>query len=264
MVPAAVSSQYVPDPDPESESNIDPYQVHLVVTSTATISKSESLGRCGTARKRRAGVAEPPDTALVKFVRRVLRREPAASLAQVLEAWQRRRGEAVDEAQRAQLQTVYEEEAAALREGRTRTSEGGLVVGCGLVLVADVVILVLLGLVGGGLDGQVSKIATVLMVLIGLVQLLYVVPIGLRPGRRRNVRNAPRANHRGRDYILAQCGLLRARPVPRWGPLSVLTRAGTLASPIVQEAPLYDPQRSRLTNGSSGGTARRASATWSC
>ena len=27
-----MSSQYVPDPDPESGSNIDPYQVHLVVT----------------------------------------------------------------------------------------------------------------------------------------------------------------------------------------------------------------------------------------
>ena len=34
MVPAAVSSQYVPDPYPESGSNIDPYQVHLVVTPT--------------------------------------------------------------------------------------------------------------------------------------------------------------------------------------------------------------------------------------
>ena len=27
-----MSSQYVPDPDPESGSNIDPDQVHLVVT----------------------------------------------------------------------------------------------------------------------------------------------------------------------------------------------------------------------------------------
>jgi len=29
-----VSSQYVPDPDPESGPNIDPDQVHLVVTPT--------------------------------------------------------------------------------------------------------------------------------------------------------------------------------------------------------------------------------------
>ena len=59
------------------------------------------------------------------------------------------------------------------------TSKGEFMHGCGLVLWTNVLALTVLVIAAGAI-GPLSGIAVALMVLIGLVQLLYLVPIGLR------------------------------------------------------------------------------------
>jgi hypothetical protein len=62
-------------------------------------------------------MAERPTPALIKFVRRALRREPGLSFEQLLEHWRLQRGGAV-EGDTALLRVVYDEEVVASRERR--------------------------------------------------------------------------------------------------------------------------------------------------
>ena len=58
------------------------------------------------------------EPALLKFVRRSIRRNPAISFEELLDGWRARRGRPIDEIEATSLRDVYEEEAAALREQR--------------------------------------------------------------------------------------------------------------------------------------------------
>jgi hypothetical protein len=116
------------------------------------------------------------DAARIKFVRRQVRRNRQVTADEVVEAWRTSRGGALDDAEAARVRYVYEEEAAAERERLGRPRGGNFFLGAGLALLINIVVLI--GLANLPFSPG-SSTNFLLMVLIGLVQLVYLVPIGI-------------------------------------------------------------------------------------
>jgi hypothetical protein len=121
-----------------------------------------------------------PDPALLKFVRRTLRRNPALTPDELVEQWHaqaERAGRTATDAEDAWIRQMNAEEASAAAEHREEQSAGGILLGCASVLALNVIVVVLLSVLDRGVGG---------LALLGLVQLLYLVPIGFVLWRRGN------------------------------------------------------------------------------